>query len=104
MAKKKTIIDVKCPCCSEVLEIDVETETVIAHRKGPHLKADARAGEDPFSVAVRMQREAKERADREFLKAKDDLSNESQRLDELFRRASKKAAEELDLEGKERDD
>lgn len=93
---KKSVINVKCPCCDAILEVDVEKERVLSHRRGRHLMDDARSGEDAFGVAIRNQREARERADRQFDQARDALGSESSRLDELFRDAQRKVAEERD--------
>ncbi len=89
----KPVINVKCPCCGEVLEIDVAKERVIAHRKGLHLDADRRTGEDVLDVAIRNSHAAEERIKAEFLAAEHKVKNQSEHLDKLFRDAQKKARE-----------
>ncbi len=86
----KPIVNVKCPCCREVLEIDVAKERVIAHRKGPHLDADAKAGEDPLSVAVRNQKSSAERVEDEFSAVVQKVKKGQNELDRLFQDAKKK--------------
>ncbi len=92
----KPIIDVKCPCCGHILEVSVERERVLSYRKGAHLKDDRRAGEDDMDVAMRNKHEADERVKDEFSKAQDNVRTQSDRIDELFREAQKKAAEQKD--------
>ena len=58
----KEVISVKCPGCGEVLEIDVAREKVMAHRKGPHLLADRKEGEDSLDVAMRNVRDSQRTA------------------------------------------
>jgi hypothetical protein len=89
----KEVISVKCPGCGEVLEIDVAKERVTAHRKGPHLLADRREGEDVLDVAMRNVRSAKDRIQSEFQAAQEKLRNQSEHLDKLFRDAQKKVRE-----------
>jgi hypothetical protein len=89
----KEVISVKCPGCGEVLEIDVMREKVTAHRKGPHLLADRKAGEDSLDVAMRNVRDAKGRILNEFEAAQEKLKNQSSHLDKLFRDAQKKVRE-----------
>jgi hypothetical protein len=89
----KDVISVKCPCCGEVLEIDVAREKVTSHRKGPHLLADRKEGEDVLDVAMRNVRSAKDRIQSEFQAAQEKLKNQSQHLDRLFREAQKKVRE-----------
>jgi hypothetical protein len=89
----KEVISVKCPGCGEVLEIDVAREKVTAHRKGPHLLADRKEGEDILDVAMRNVRTAKDRIQSEFQAAQEKLKNQSQHLDKLFRDAQKKVRE-----------
>lgn len=86
----KPVISVKCPGCGEVLEIDVAREKVTAHRKGPHLMADRKEGEDILDVAMRNVRTAKDRIRSEFEAAQEKLKNQSERLDKLFRDAQRK--------------
>ena len=87
----KPVINVKCPCCKEILEVDVKKERVIAHRKGHHLKDDAGEGEDGLDVAVRQQKEHTSGLDSRFDQAQDKLKNQSSRLDQLFADAKEKA-------------
>ncbi len=89
----KPVISVKCPCCGEVLEVDVAKERVLSHRRGPHLADDRRAGEDVLDVAIRNARAAEERLKTEFLAAQDKVRNQSDHLDKLFREAQKKVRE-----------
>jgi hypothetical protein len=89
----KDVISIKCPCCGEVLEIDVARERVTSHRKGPHLVADRKEGEDVLDVAMRNVRSAKERIQGEFQAAQERLRNQSEHLDKLFRDAQKKVRE-----------
>jgi hypothetical protein len=89
----KEVISVKCPGCGEVLEIDVAREKVVAHRKGPHLLADRKEGEDSLDVAMRNVRSAKDRIQNEFQAAQEKLRNQSEHLDKLFREAQKKVRE-----------
>lgn len=88
---QKSVINVKCPCCKHVLEIDVEKERVVAHRKGPHLKEDAQDGEDAMDVAVRAHQEAKTRVEDEFAAAEARMKNQGDQLDQLFKQAQEKA-------------
>ena len=90
---RKDVINVKCPCCGEVLEIDVLKERVTAHRKGLHLQADRKEGEDVLDVATRNVQVAKERINTEFQAAQERLRNQSKHLDDLFREAQKKVRE-----------
>jgi hypothetical protein len=89
----KPVISVKCPGCGEVLEIDVAREKVTAHRKGPHLLADRKEGEDVLDVAMRNVRTSKDRIRSEFEAAQEKLRNQSEHLDKLFRDAQKKVRE-----------
>jgi hypothetical protein len=91
---RKDVINVKCPGCGEVLEIDVLRERVTAHRKGPHLHADRKEGEDILDVAMRNVRTAKDRIQSEFHAAQERLKNQSEHLDKLFREAQKKVRED----------
>ena len=92
----KPVINVKCPCCKEILEIDVEKQRVLAHRKGRHLKDDAKEGEDGLDVAVRQQEESTAALDSRFAKAQDKLKNQAERLEKLFGEAKEKAKEMKD--------
>jgi hypothetical protein len=85
------IIDVRCPCCHHVLEIEVESERVLAWRKGPSLREDRKAGEDELDVAVRNRKEAERRAMDAFQAAREALRSDKDRLDQLFREAQEKA-------------
>ena len=87
----KPVINVKCPCCKQILEIDVEQERVRSHRKGRHLKEDRLAGEDRMDVAVRQVVEGRSALEQRFDKAHEGLSKEEERLDRLFREAQEKA-------------
>ena len=89
----KEVISVKCPGCGEILEIDVLREKVLAHRKGPHLLADKKAGVDSLDVAIRNVRDSKGRILNEFEAAQEKLKNQSKHLDDLFREAQKKVRE-----------
>lgn len=92
----KPVINVKCPCCKSVLEVDTAKERVISHRQGRHLKQDAEDGEDMMDVALRNHIESKDRVEDKFLKAQDNLKNQSSRLDELFEEAKDKAKDTED--------
>jgi hypothetical protein len=92
----KPVVNVKCPCCQHVLEVDVEKECVVSWRKGQHLKDDAKEGEDVMDVALRNQRDSKSRIEKEFLSAQENMKNQKQRLDELFKQATQKAKEQKD--------
>ena len=87
----KPVINVKCPCCHSVLEINTEKERVISHRKGRHLMDDAADGEDMMDVAVRNHQESKTRIEDKFAAAQDNVKNSESRLDELFNEAKEKA-------------
>ena len=87
----KPVINVKCPCCKEILEIDVEQERVRSHRKGRHLKEDRKAGEDGMDVALRQVHERRSALAQRFDKAREGLTKEQERLDRLFREAQEKA-------------
>lgn len=89
----KPFVNVKCPCCNEVLEVDVARQRVVAHRKGLHTSDDRRDGEDGLDVAFRNAQVAEERSKADFISAQDKLKNQSARLDQLFRDAQKKVAE-----------
>lgn len=86
----KPVVSVKCPCCGEVLEIDVAKERVVAHRKGLHLDADRKAGEDTLSVALRNQKAVADRAADDFAAAAKKLAKGSSELDRMFDEAQKK--------------
>ena len=88
---RKAVINVKCPCCSSILEVDVESERVLSKRKGRHLRHDARKGEDAMDVAFRQQAEKKAGAEDRFRDARARLEGQQERLDSLFRDATKKA-------------
>ena len=92
----KPVINVKCPCCKEILEIDVKKERVSSHRKGRHLKDDAQEGEDGLDVALRQRKEHTSSLDARFDSAQDKLKNQSQHLEDLFKDAKKKAKEMKD--------
>ena len=92
----KPIISVKCPCCKEILEVDVEKERVRSHRKGHHLKDDALEGEDGMGVALRQQKERTSGLDSRFAEAQDKLKNQASRLDQLFSDAKEKAKDMKD--------
>ncbi|NRA95116.1 MAG: hypothetical protein HRU14_02800 [Planctomycetes bacterium] len=92
----KPVISVKCPCCKSILEVNTEKERVISHRKGRHLKDDAKEGEDMMDVALRTHIESKDRVEDKFLKAQDNLKNQASRLDELFEDAKDKAKDVKD--------
>jgi hypothetical protein len=87
----KPVINVKCPCCKEILEIDVEKQRVRAHRKGKHLKDDAEEGEDGLDVALRQQKEHTSSLDSRFNQAQDKLKGQKDRLEQLFSEAKEKA-------------
>ena len=91
---RKAVINVKCPCCKRILEVDVEKERVVAHREGSHLKEDAKDGEDMLDVALRQTKESRDRAEDRFRDAKERLSNQEDRLEKLFEDAQRKAKEE----------
>ena len=91
---QEPVINVKCPCCQAVLEIHVETERVLSHRKGLHLRDDASPGEDGFDVAFRQDQDAKRRLASRFDEAQKNLAGQKDRLDQLFREAQKKVADE----------
>ena len=94
----KPVIDVKCPCCKSILEIDVARERVVAHRKGAHLKEDAREGEDGLDVALREAQRRKAELEDRFHSARRELDRSSDRLDRLFKEAQKRALEDEDDE------
>jgi hypothetical protein len=94
----KPVVNVKCPCCHEVLEIDVAKERVVAHRKGKHLLEDRKAGEDALSVALRNQKSVTDRALDDFEAAAARLKKGTD-ADRIFDEARKKAlASEDDVE------
>jgi hypothetical protein len=95
----REIISIRCPTCSEVLDVDVAKERVIGHRKGGAVKGDAKEGEDVLDTAMRNVKTAKDRIQSEFEAAQEKLKHQSQRLDQLFRDAHKKVRETPD-EGK----
>lgn len=86
----------KCPGCGEVLEVDVARGKVLSHKKGQHPLADRKEGEDGLDAAMRHVKSSKDRIQSEFEQAQDQLRNQSQRLDQLFREAQKKAREDHD--------
>jgi hypothetical protein len=88
----KPVISIKCPCCRSVLEVDTEAARVIAHRKGAHLKEDAKKGEDELAVALRNHEENRSKVEDQFRLAEDNVRNQASRLDALFDEARKKAA------------
>jgi hypothetical protein len=89
----KPFVNVKCPCCGEILEIDVAKERVSAHRKGAHLDADRKKGEDVLDVALRVQKAAAERVKDEFTAATEKMKKGAGELDRLFKEAQKKVRE-----------
>jgi hypothetical protein len=91
MPPLKPVINVKCPCCHEILEIDVEHERVLAHRKGRHLRDDAAEGEDGLDVAVRQHKETTSTLDDRFRSAQKNLAGQSDRLEAFFKEATDKA-------------
>jgi hypothetical protein len=95
------MISVRCPCCGEVLDVDVAKEKVIGHRKGGAVKGDRKEGEDILDTAMRNVRSAKDRIQSEFEAAQEKLKNQSQHLDRLFRDAQKKVRETPPKEGAE---
>ena len=90
----KPVINVKCPCCKRILEVNVEEERVVAHRKGAHLKEDAHEGEDTLDVALRQTRERHDEAEDQFLKAQDSVKHSAEHLEDLFKDAKKRATEQ----------
>jgi carbonic anhydrase len=94
----REVISVRCPSCSEILDVDVTRERVIGHRKAGAVKADAKEGEDVIDAAMRNVKTAKERIQSEFEAAQEKLKHQSQRLDQLFRDAQKKVRETPDEE------
>jgi carbonic anhydrase len=90
----REVISIRCPSCSEVLDVDVARERVIGHRKGGAVKGDAKSGEDVLDTAMRNVKTSKSRILSEFEAAQENLKTQSQRLDQLFRDAQKKVREE----------
>jgi hypothetical protein len=95
----KPVVNVPCPCCGEILEIDVAQERVRAHRKAPGASApsstaspaaEARTAADPLVAAVRGQKTAAERAADDFAAATRKVKRGDSELDRLFRDAKKK--------------
>ncbi len=89
----KPILSVKCPCCQHILEVSVEQERVLSWRKGVHLTEDRREGEDSMDAALRNKREADARVVDEFTKAEENVRSAKERVDDLFREATRKAKE-----------
>ncbi|HYC79086.1 MAG TPA: hypothetical protein VEI02_15810 [Planctomycetota bacterium] len=92
----KPFVNVKCPCCGEILEVDVEKERVSAHRKGPHLDADRKKGEDDLATALRNRQQAEARAKDQFNAAAEKVKKGESELDRLFREAQKKVKDQGD--------
>ena len=97
----REVISIRCPSCSEVLDVDVAKERVIGHRKGGAVKGDRKVGEDILDTAMRNVKTSKERILSEFEVAQQKLKNQSEHLDKLFRDAQKKVRETPPKEGAE---
>jgi hypothetical protein len=97
----REVISVRCPTCSEILDVDVAKERVIGHRKAGAVKGDAKEGEDVLDTAMRNVKTSKDRILSEFEAAQEKLRHQSQRLDQLFRDAQKKVRETPPKEGEE---
>ncbi len=82
-------LSVRCPCCSEILEVDPKDGRVIRHHKAGS-PAPGR-GEDPLSAALRATEERRARAASDFDVAADRVKNQQERLDSLFDAAKRMA-------------
>lgn len=92
----KAIINVTCPECGGILEIDVSRQKVLSHK----LKIDS---ENPqkdkaalFDEVVDRVKRKKDEGDRLFDQLKKEVEDSEKRLDELFGEVKKKIAETKD--------
>ena len=91
MAKKSPNFEVTCPCCSAVLKVDRETESVIAHTAAvkPKMFADMEA-------AAKAMRDQDSRRESIFQQSVQAQKNASDLLEKKFQEALKKAKESPD--------
>jgi hypothetical protein len=91
MAKKPQNFEVTCPCCSAVLKIDVETQSVIAHTAAvkPRMFND-------MEEAARAMKEQDTRRESIFRQSVEAQKHASELLDKKFQEALKKAKESPD--------
>ena len=82
----KHLVQFACPCCKERLEIDTRNGKV----------RSLRPAADGLDALMDNHRHETDRLDRAFDSAQSETSRDSERLDELFRDARKKAEEDPD--------
>jgi hypothetical protein len=86
----KTIY-VDCPFCRGMMEIDLESGTVI--NKWSHQERD-QSGADKMSSALKKIEEGKKKRASLFDKTKDELEGQKKKLEETFRQQVEKAKKE----------
>lgn len=91
MAKKPATFEVTCPCCSALLKVDTETQSVIAHTPAvkPRMFAD-------MEDAARAMKEQDTRRESIFRQSVEAQKHASELLEKKFQEAVKKAKESPD--------
>ena len=91
MAKKSSNFEVTCPCCSAVLKIDIETQSVIAHTAAVKPKTFA-----DMEEAARAMKEQDNRRESIFRQSVEAQKHASDLLEKKFQEALKRAKETPD--------
>jgi hypothetical protein len=91
MAKNSPNFEITCPCCSALLKVDTETQSVIAHTAAvkPRMFAD-------MEDAARAMKEQDTRRESIFRQSVEAQKHASELLDKKFQEAVKKAKESPD--------
>lgn len=71
------LIEVTCPKCNSTLWVDVESKSVVQHKKGEKIKSS-------FSDLLQKEKEKKEKADEKFISAQELEKAKKKKAEEFF--------------------
>ena len=71
------LIEVTCPKCNSTLWVDVESKSVVQHKKGEKIKSS-------FDDLLQKEKEKKEKADEKFISAQELEKAKKKKAEEFF--------------------
>lgn len=71
------LIEVTCPKCNSTLWVDVESKSVVQHKRGEKVKSS-------FSDLLQKEKEKKEKADEKFISAQELEKAKKKKAEEFF--------------------
>lgn len=94
----KSIIKVKCPECKGILEIDVASQKVLAHKHTLRDDATEKDKDALFEEVVDRVKSKHAEGDALFDKVKESVERNDERLDQLFGEMQKKIEDAKDAD------